>query len=330
MNLVLDISTSAEFWRRVYPIDRAPSSPSKNPKGDCAITHDEVFRLAPQWITPHFLQQLDGKLHVMAFDLASRRRSSEHVVHVWSDSIPQGSFYKLNDSVFVAAPEFIFLAAASVLNKHALIAFGCELCGFYGFDESDPRGFRSRKVPLLTIEKLERYLAASQSCRGFQNAKAALPHIVAHSASPMETFDVMAITLPYRLGGYGLRRPLMNNEVKLTEDAKRIAKKRTCYGDMSYPEISLDIEHYGQYDHTLNDDWANDRARANALKRDGFEVIELTKDQVGDLIAFECIIKHIAKHLGKRLRADKLGPIPPRLEMRSNVFAWNASSGRLR
>ena len=62
----------------------------------------------------------------------------------------------------------------------------------------------------------------------------------------------------------------------------------------------------------------------------GFEVIELTKDQVSDLMAFEFIIQRVAKLIGKRLDKRKLGATPARLAFRREVFSWNRSSGRLR
>lgn len=330
MDLVLDIATSAEFWRKIYPVNRAPKSSSAVVPSECASTIDQVLSLSPTWITPQFLEPLGGCFHVMVFDAESRRRSASHIAHVWSGPIPEGSFYDLGNNVFIAAPEFMFLVAATLLDVPEIIAFGCELCGLYGFDESRKRGFRKRKVPLTTIAKMTVYLAGAQDCRGHAKATAALQYIVENSASPMETFDVMTMCLPYRLGGYGLDEPQMNYAVPLNCRAARIGKRQTCYADMCYSDIGLDIEHHGKLDHSEPEDQASDRARVNALKEMGFEVIELTKDQVEDLLAFEYIIQRIARLIGKRLDKRKLGPTPERLALRRKVFAWNRSSGRLR
>ena len=146
----------------------------------------------------------------------------------------------------------------------------------------------------------------------------------------METFDAMALCLPYRLGGYGLRKPHLNYEVPLTERAARIAKQQRCFADICYPKIHLDIEHHGKYDHVSLEDRAHDRARVNALKDMGFEVIELTKDQVNDLIAFEYIIQRIASLTGKRIKTSALGAKDARLAFRREVLSWNRSSGKLR
>ena len=330
MDLVLDISTSAEFWRRIYPVNRSPEHPSGTVPNAPVCTAAEIARLAPSWITDEFLEVLGGRIHVMAFDVAARRDSGSHVVHVWSMRIPEGSFFALGDNVFIAAPTFMFLVAASTLSLTQLIAFGCELCGLYSFDKREKRGFRKRKIPLTSIEQLQQFLQDAKDCRGCQKALAALPYVLENSASPMETFDAMALCLAPRLGGYGLRKPLLNVEVPLNSRAARIAKRRVCYPDMCYLDIHLDIEHHGKLDHSEPEDQASDRARVNALKEMGFDVIELTKDQVGDIQAFEYIVQRIARLLGKRLRKQILGATPSRLSFRKDVTAWNRLSGRLR
>lgn len=330
MNLVFDIATSAEFWRRIYPTDRAPKPPAPISIDECAYTAEQVFSLAPKWVTSQFLNQLDGRLHVLVLDERLRRHSDLHVAHAWSGPIPEGSFYKLDANALVASPSFMFLMAASLISTAQLIAFGCELCGLYSFDETARRGFRKRTIPLVTIEQLQLFLAGAQGCRGYVKAMAALPHILERSASPMETFDALAFCLPYRLGGYCLEKPLMNYEVPLTPRAARIAKRGKCFADMCYPEIKLDIEHHGKLDHSSPEDEVSDRARVNALKEIGYEVIELTKDQVNDLIAFEYIAQRIAKLIGKRLKREQLGATPARLAFRREVFGWNLSGGRLR
>ena len=329
MSLVLDIEISAAFWRKVFPIHRAPKAAECNPPSQCACSWNEIESQIPLWVTLDLLEPFDGRIHVMSFDESSRRQSARHVVHAWSGFIPEGSFYEMQGA-YIASPPFMFLAAATVLSLPELIAFGCELCGLYSFDESRERGFRTRKVPLLTIEQLACYIKSAKGCRGVKNAQMALKYVIPNSASPMETFDAMLLYLPYRLGGYGLPRPKMNYRVRLSGKAARIAKRQTCYADMCYPEIKLDLEHQGEFDHSTPEEVASDRARVNALKEMGYEVIEFTKDQVNDLLTFEYIALRVAKLLGKRIRKEGLGATKPRMSLRRAVREWNRSGGRLR
>lgn len=330
MALVLDISTSMEFWRQIYPANRVPKSPAPTVPLTAADSSSEVSALSPPWAAGRFLDPLGGRLHTLVFNADSRRRSSSHVPHVWGGPIPDGSFYDLGNEVFVAAPEFIFLVAASFLGNASLVALGCELCGLYAFDQAAKRGFRKRTAPLSTIDRLQHYLSDAEGCRGRAPALAALKHVVENSASPMETFDVLALCLPYRLGGYNLPKPAMNYEVPLSDRAARIGRRRRCFADMCYVAARLDIEHHGRLDHSSAEDEASDRARVNALKEMGYEVIKLTKDQVNDLLAFEYIVQRIARLVGKRIDKQKLGATSARLALRKELFNWNRSSGQLR
>ena len=66
------------------------------------------------------------------------------------------------------------------------------------------------------------------------------------------------------------------------------------------------------------------------FKEMGFEVIELTRHEVGDLFVYEAIIERIAKILGKRIHASKKGATPERLRLRKEIADWNRSSGKIR
>ena len=338
--LILEMATSLEFWRQVYPADRRPrnpvdlpswvSAPASNSERIVASLGDDVWSLAPDWITPKFLAQTDGVLHTISFDIVDRCRSKTHVTHIWSGFLPHGSFYPLNSHVYIESPEFVFLSAANVLNLPQLIALGDELCGHYGFDSHEERGFRKRCTPLTTPEGLRKYLLNARGCPGIKKATLALSHIVSKSASPMETYDEALISLPVRMGGYGLKRPEMNRQVRLTKEAARIAMKNEVYLDISWPDINLDVEHHGKHDHSLPVDIDADRARVNALGEMGYEVIELTKKQVDDVVAFEYIVLRIAKRIGQRIRKDALGYKPERLALRKELSQWNRSYGKVR
>lgn len=287
------------------------------------------MELMPEWIGDELLDELDGVFHMLSFDLNQRRRSSARIVRAWSGPIPEGSFHQLNDDVIVMSPACMFLQAATKLDPFSLIAFGDELCGLYSFDAREPRGFRKRSAPLSTKAQIGDYIAKAGGCRGRRKAATALQYVVERSASPMETFDEMTMCLPYRLGGYGIREFEMNHCVPLTPKAARIAKRAKCYADMFLSGINLDIEHHGKLDHCGSEEMERDRARVNALKEMGLEVIELTAGQVGDLFAYEAIIQRIARLDGKRIDKEKLGATSERLELRRNVYRWNESNGSL-
>ena len=330
MKLVFDIASSAVFWRRRYPADRSPQTPQPVLLDDCASRKRDIAALLPDWVDSDYLASTGGVFHALAFDRSQSHQLRSTVVHSWGGSIPEGSFYELNDHVLVESPAFMFLQAATVLDYASLIAFGDELCGLYSFDEREKRGFTKRKKPLVRKVVLENYLAQALGCRGRELALQALPHVIELSASPMETYDEMTMCLPIMRGGYHFMQPYMNYPVTLTSKASRIARRKTCYLDMGYPDACLDVEHHGKLDHSSDEDKASDFARVNGLKEMGYEVVELTWEQVGDLFAYEYIIERIARIMGKRLPKQVLGATEERVHLRKTIAMWNAAYGRIR
>ena len=330
MDLVFDIASSAEFWRQRYPLDREPGPAPLLEPAECASRLEDVFSLAPQWVGDDLLAPNDGVFNVLVRDTLLKRRTQKHAAHVWSGNIPEGAFYQIKPHVLIESPPFMFLQAAGILSLPRLIAFGDELCGLYSFDKREERGFRKRKKPLVKKVRLEHFVRSAKGCYGQHRALQALPHLVDNSASPMETLDEMLMCLPYRYGGYGIPQPTMNEEVPLTLGAARIAKRDKVRLDMGFAAFELALEHQGEYDHSRPAKKASDRARTNALIEMGFTVLELTNDQVRDLMTFELIVKHVARIVGKRLKSRDLGPIPVRTALRRELFDWNHSSGRIR
>ena len=245
----------------------------------------------------------------------------------FNGDLPPNSFYRLNDRVYVSSPGFSFLQMACVLDLPKLIAYGDELCGLYAFDEKNERGMLQRDTPLITKKQLEAFIASAKGLRGYKQAKRALPFIIERSASPMETVDEMLLCLPYRLGGYAIRQPTMNHEVALTTEASRLCHKGNCRADISWPPIKFDLEYQGHADHLGREDFVADRRRINALRIMGYEVIELTNDQVRDWHSFEILALHTAKTVGHRLQKRDFGLTAERKNLRCSLFDWNASYG---
>ena len=63
----------------------------------------------------------------------------------------------------------------------------------------------------------------------------------------METMDEMLLCLPYKYGGYGLKKPLMNTPINLQGRASIITGKSKCIADLCWPEAKLILEHQGSF-----------------------------------------------------------------------------------
>ena len=327
MKLFLGPEISQMFWRLVYPLDRKPCWPAPvEGVGECACRAAEVRELLPSWVDA-CLEQSGALLDVLSFDSSRRRATASTVARVWGTEVPEGSFFEFGNGVVVPSPCFTFLLMAKQLSLPELVAYGDELCGLYAFDKKSPRGMRQREVPLVSLSELGRYLNGANGSPGLRLARKALPLIVEGSASPMETVDVMLLCLPVRHGGYGLPVADMNLEVPLGRLAASIANKQTCRGDLCWLDEHLIVEHQGLYDHDNSNAYSSDRARIDALKAEGYNVLELTSSIVHDLNAFEGIALFVARVFGKRVRSSCRGRLPQRIELRKSLFAWNERSG---
>ena len=163
MILLLDSFVSQDFWRLVYPSNRAPGiAPVLQPIPEAAYKAEDILRLAPSWLTEDYLNRGSSRIDALVFRQEDRRKSNNHIARSWSGKLPPGSFYDLGHGVLVASPGFIFLRMASQLSFSELIAYGDELCGLYSFDSSSPRGIRQRTEPLASVKKLEEYLEGAK------------------------------------------------------------------------------------------------------------------------------------------------------------------------
>ena len=330
MNLVLDKWSSLAFWRFVYPTDRAPGQATTVPaQCECAFAREDVLKLKPAWLTEAILTCIGGRIDALAFDYDQRRSSCDHVVRGLLHQPKENSFYLGNDGVYIASPGFIFLLMASELSFVQLLALGYELCGYYSFNPLCERGIRKRKVPLTTVAQLDSFVQRASGSRGCAKARKALAFMADGSASPMETECYLLISLPFRYGGYGMDFFSLNFPIPLNETAARIADRDVCYGDICCRDLMIDIEYQGKYDHANRIDYDDDRARINGIKEMGYEVIELTSGQVGNLQVFEDILLRVAKKAKRRIDKRYLGATPERISLRNTLFDWNAAGGYL-
>ena len=329
MKLIISHFSAADFWRRVYPTDRAPANPvSIYNANSFAIKSDDVWQLAPQWVTPSFLKPEAGLLHVLSLANVKSCRTKTHVVHTCLSALPSGSLYELSDDVFICSPEYVFLQLAQSLDLAQLVAYGYELCGTYGFDETAERGIRVRKMPLITKSQLSHYIDSAQGMRGCKRAREALRYIVEGSASPMETVCSILVSFPYRFGGYSLPTLQINTEIDVPPALWVLCPQMHCVADFRIPKKQFVIEYLGEYDHSKNTSMHADRGRTVALREMGFEVLELSATQVWSLAAFEIVAKRISKVSGKRIRSGEFGATKARINLRKFLHSWNSASGR--
>ena len=303
MDLIVSHMSAVDFWRIVYPSNRVPSAaPNSCEFENLATLDDDVWTLAPEWVTEKFLAFERGTLHTLVFSRNDRRDSSTHQAHVWSGPIPLGSFYSFGGGVFVASPAFLMLQMATKLTRFQLVAYACELCGTYSFNPSVKRGFLPREAPLVSLATLMTYaeIACEIGARNAQKMRDALQIAFENCASPMEAVCALLLAVPLRQGGYGLPRPVMNHPVPLDAEARKLYSVRECKVDACWLGLHLGLEFLGGEDHEGRKAMRSDRARINALVEMGYRIIEITSCEVYNAQAFERIAVRLAKLLSRR------------------------------
>ena len=271
-------------------------------------------------------------LHVMLNNPGYRWPSQTIVQHVFSGKTAVGCFVSAGNEFEVSSPEFCFLQMAGQLSLPGLIELGYELCGAYSLPVAgetkvpDP-GFYKRR-PLTSLKKLSAFVAGMSGFTGHKNAERALRYILEGSASPMETKLAILLTLPYKLGGFGLPKPELNVRIVPSKTAEKAFGKEFYICDLFWPDHNIAVEYDSDQFHTDSKQIANDSTKRNALTMMGVIVLTVTTQQFFRTIEFEKAAGAIAKCLGKRLVYKNPGFIYAYNDLRDHLLPHNEQQGK--
>ncbi|MBQ3386609.1 MAG: hypothetical protein IJG53_04725 [Eggerthellaceae bacterium] len=301
MFLIISHDSALRFWRTfagnpaVFRRLRMPS-PMDRP---VTLTTELLSELARLGFAPSKDRPLD-----LLFSGAGRSRAAAVLAHATNLPLPAGSLLQLSEHVVITSPELTFALVARKKDVRHLALMASELCGTYiPTPPGLPLGSRQ---PLTSTTQLQAVLT------DLYPRQTAAPLIAAHlafdgAASPMEAKLALLLSLPTRLGGYGLPRPQLNRPFSLSSEAQLVYPHSPCRLDLSWPGASLDVEYDGSGDEHSGDMHAKDVARLAALRLDGLDVLVLAKQQVYDPRAFAQMAQIIAGKLtGQPRRAWRI------------------------
>ncbi|RDB63871.1 hypothetical protein C1878_03520 [Gordonibacter sp. 28C] len=300
MNMILAYTSALEFWRSAL----SDAGSARDPCRTCKLPEN-----AP---TSFFAQEhplvkngaLSLPVHVLALD-GHRRNTPGLVVHQ-TKPLPVGSLRAITlpnggEALLVTSPELTFVHLASLLSFPRAVHLGCELCGTYAPDESQPYRVRNR-TPLTTPARLAAYLNRIEGVRGAKAARQALPFVMSGSASPRESTLTALLTLPCTRGGSNVSRPRMNAPVPLGKRAGWITDRDFFRCDLLWPGEKVAVEYDSTLCHTGATRIAEDAARRNALESLGLTVVTATWRQVTNYREYNRFARILAGHLGTRIR----------------------------
>ena len=297
MSVYFTHQSALSFWRRYREFRHCRPM---------AVRADQYAGVAPSLLeirdAAHVALPGDEEVHVAVPGEAYRAAAQGVVRHRWRRGGERGSYLRAFKGVYVSSPAMLFLDMASELCLEHLVELGYELCG--GFAYGRAGGFRPCE-PLVTPGALARFAHAAAGDHGRKKAARAASFVAAGAASPREAHVAMLLTLPVRLGGYGLRRPELNGAIELDGVSRRALGKRILRCDLLWRQARVALEYESDQFHAGLPAYVADSKRRNALKYLGFDVVTLTNAEIKSEVAMDNLASGLARALGQRVRGSR-------------------------
>ena len=290
--LVISHNSALHFWR-TFAGNRSALKPVRNSQAMPAplpLSAELLGELAADGFTPSARRPID-----LLFGAAvARPRTDIATPRVFSGKLPGGSLLALSERVAITSPELTFALVSRGTSRQKLALIGSELCSTYAHRRvGEPF---AERAPLTSADELQRF-CLQLAPGGHSEAYEAARYVFDNAASPMEAKLALLLSLPTRMGGYGLPRPELNRPFALSAQAQAIYPHSFCRLDLSWAGTNLDVEYDGSGDEHSGDMHAKDIARLAALRLDGIDTLVLAKQQVYDSQAFAQMAQVIAGKL---------------------------------
>ena len=286
--------SSLSHWLFAPSPPRAADAVGVRAFRECEPTDEAVDYLSDAF---PFIKQ---PYHVM-MPTRSRRPLPRTVPHVLRLTAQGKIFHRVGSGVYTTSPEFCFVQLARSLPLHDLVKAGNALCSTFYLTPTGSRQLNARPA-LTTPEKIRRFIEKNPGLHGVKKARKALGLMVARAASPPEAFLATVLSAPSRYGGFGLPKPLLNQRIHLSQQAKTIVGSSTLKPDLLFPEKRLAIEYDSDSEDLAPQQVTRDSLRRMALERDGYRVITVTARQLGNPAKMREVARQASTQLGVRLR----------------------------
>ena len=248
------------------------------------------------------LRGLSHPLHILLPDRADCRSGKTLATHLWSEALPSGSFEKVGDGAYMSSPEFCFVQLARTYSRVDLALLGFELCGSYALppeEGSSCRGCVPATATVYLRSFAERCIRAG--IRGGRAALETLKYVLDGAASPMESAIALMLWLPYRFGGYGLPKPVLNHAPRSSGKTAVLADAKPHRCDLIWPQANVALEYDSDAFHP-GSTRSRDARRNNSVAAEHHFVFALTKEQLYDIEQFDLTARQLMNALGKKPR----------------------------
>ena len=199
----------------------------------------------------------------------------------------------------------------------SLAAVACELAGSYRL-QGPGRGVAYGASPVMTASGLRDFAATACQGPASGRARAIADLALDSSASPMETALALMLTMPVELGGFGIKKPLLNAVIDASSLDEGLRGRDSVTPDMLWPDEKVALEYDSSEFHAQKgaSQAERDAARANTLALMGYRVLRATTRGVSSLPGVALLARQIAFLLEEPLRE----PTPLEAQRRSKLF----------
>lgn len=235
---------------------------------------------------------LPKPIELMVGSPKARRNASGVVCHVWRSRLPRGSFFAIDDGVYITSPECTLAQQAGQLHQANL----CQMLGRYmgTWTPADGPTGQGDRAPLTSPEAVRDYVRELGNAPGASNLKLALAYTCEGAASAPETSLQLVLCLPPELHGLGISQPTMNYEVELSSEAQIMYPRNAIRIDLCWRRKHFGLEYQGEgHAKQLGEDYA----RCFAAREEGYELWYLAKEQLESARQMRYIGREVAKRV---------------------------------
>ena len=317
MEIIISHKSALEYWRLHRNVRMSDFAKQRRKSPPLSLPYSALMRDLASLGLSHPISVLVGRKN-------AQWKSKVVRIRVHTGKTPDGCFVSIGDGVDVSAPSFCFFQMAGELPLVKLIELGYELCGSYALpvkSEYSPGQEYADKTTyghqqLTSTKALKAFTTRMEGVKGQKKARRALRYIADGSASPMETILSMLLTLPHKLGGYGLPAPKLNKRIDPGKAARQRSGKTHYKCDLLWPKAGFAVEYDSDFYHSNTERIVRDsKKRLDLIARD-ITVITLTSEQLRSTTEFEALAKLLAGKLHRQFRYKNPQFLQARRELR--------------
>lgn len=245
------------------------------------------------------LPSLSRPYCVTVFRQQDRCRMRDVLCHIAPASVREAPHHLVASGILAPPPELALLQQSRGRSLPEVVAIATALCSAYALNAD---GDLLKRAPLSSLDRIALACCRYPDVFGCGVVRKALEWVIPNAASPREAALALVLSLPCRLGGYGLPKPMLNAPLCLHERVRGAAASSYYVADLCWPDARLVIEYDSDAFHLTSDQQYRDAVKRMVLGEMGYRVLTVTRQQLNDPWEMDKVARIIAPILGRQFR----------------------------